>query len=77
MLADQLLSKQTAEGLRAVAAPKLAGSVNLGAMAGIWPVASLVAFSSIAALLGNAAQANYSAANAGMDAWAAELADEV
>jgi hypothetical protein len=76
-LADQLLAKQSPEGLRSVAAPKLAGSLNLGGIARVAPMASFVAFSSIAALLGNAAQANYSAANAAMDAWASTRSDEV
>jgi len=77
VLADQLLAKQSSEGLRTVAAPKLAGSLNLGGIARVAPMASFVAFSSIAALLGNAAQANYSAANGAMDAWATTLSDEV
>ena len=53
-------------------APKVAGTLNLGDAAWVWPVASSVSFSSIAALLGNAGQANYGGANAAMDAWAAK-----
>ncbi len=67
MLADQLLCKHNAEGLRVVSAPKVTGSLNLRGVARVALVASLVAFS-IAAPLGNAAQANYLAANAAMDA---------
>jgi NAD(P)-dependent dehydrogenase (short-subunit alcohol dehydrogenase family) len=65
---DALLGAQTPQGLWTVLAPKLAGTLNLGLYTlAAEPVASLVLFSSIAALLGNVGQSNYAAANACLD----------
>ena len=49
-------------------APKAAGTHNLLAAAAATPLDSVALFSSIAALLGNAGQSNYAAANALLDA---------
>ena len=69
---DNLTRKQTPSSLRKVLAPKLDGAVNaVGALAAARPSRGVAYFSSIAALLGNAGQANYSAANAALDALAA------
>jgi KR domain len=50
-----------------VLAPKAAGTRNLLAAAAATPLGCVALFSSIAALLGNAGQANYAAANAVLD----------
>lgn len=77
MLRDQLLTKQSAASLRHVTAAKVAGLLNLGCLARHHPTAMVVPFSSIAALLGNAGQCNYSAANAAMDAWSSQMQNNV
>ena len=70
-MSDNLTQKQTPSSLRKVLAPKLDGAVNaVGALATARPARGVAYFSSIAALLGNAGQANYSAANAALDALA-------
>lgn len=68
---DATLPKQTAAKLRAVLAPKAAGTQKLLAAAAAAPLGSVALFSSIAALLGNAGQSNYAAANGVLDASAA------
>lgn len=73
VLADALLSNQTAGSLRAVAAPKLCGMRHLAAAAAQQPLQHMLAYSSIAGELGTAGQGNYAAANAGLDATAAVL----
>ena len=77
LLQDALLVKQSATGVRASFAPKLAGAAALHNVAMGLPLAGITAFSSMAGLLGSAGQANYSAANASLDAWAADLASQV
>ena len=76
MLRDGVLGSQTAAGLREVWAPKAQGLRNLAAAFG-GGGATLVAFSSIAGVLGSAGQANYAAANAYMDAWAEAATQQV
>jgi hypothetical protein len=71
VLQDALLPKQSAASLRAAAAPKLAGQTTAVRYLQYHPLHQLLAFSSVAALLGNAGQANYAAANSAMDAAAA------
>lgn len=71
LVQDALLPKQSASGLRAVLAPKLAGTQNLAFACARSPVDGFALFSSIASLLGNAGQTNYAAANAVLDATAA------
>ena len=66
-LSDTLLSKQTALALRVVHAPKAGGCAMLRQCLRGCPLASAVLFSSLAALLGSAGQANYASANAALD----------
>ena len=68
VLADAVLPKQAAHGLARVCAPKAYGAWSLHAMAAASGSGAFVLFSSVAALLGGAAQANYAAANACLDA---------
>ena len=68
VLADALLGNQTASGLRLALAPKTASLACLDRPATLQPAALQLLFSSVAALLGSPGQANYSAANAALDA---------
>ena len=71
VLQDSMLQGQTPTGLRAALAPKVAGLLAMGSAIGLLPMQHVALFSSVASLLGTAGQANYAAANAGLDAWAA------
>ena len=68
---DAPLAKQGPRQVREIFAPKVCGAGKLAAFAGAWPVAASVLFSSVAGLLGSGGQANYAAANAVIDTWAA------
>ncbi len=72
-LHDALLSKQTALALRAVHAPKAGGCAVLRQCLRGCPLEAAVLFSSLAALLGSAGQANYASANAALDGEAEAL----
>ena len=67
-LADGLLSKLTSDAFVRVYGPKVHGAHLLHDGLFAAPVDALLFFSSVAALLGGAGQANYSAANACLDA---------
>ncbi|CAL8465609.1 g5145 [Coccomyxa elongata] len=72
VLKDALLANQNAHSMRQAFAAKASGAAQLAARsAGLLPVATGVAFSSIAGLLGSAGQGNYGAANAVLDEWSA------
>jgi phthiocerol/phenolphthiocerol synthesis type-I polyketide synthase C len=67
LLDDATILSVTAEQIERVLAPKVAGALNLDAATRAVPLDFFVTFSSAAALVGNAGQAAYSAANAAMD----------
>lgn len=71
-LQDGMLASQNLPGLRAVLAAKLGAMQGISSRLPTVPLERLVLFSSVASLLGTAGQANYAAANAGLDAWAAD-----
>ena len=67
VLQDALLARQSMRRLRLVGAPKLGGMATLQSGAHAHILAWSMLFSSVAALLGNAGQINYAAANALLD----------
>jgi acyl carrier protein len=71
-LADATIREMDPARLRAALAPKLAGGWNLHRATLEDPLDFFVLFSSVAAILGLAGQANYAAANAYLDALAAQ-----
>ena len=77
VLADAILAKQAPGGIRAVFAAKVAAAQRWRATMLVQPAAAEVLFSSVAALLGSGGQANYSAANAALDAMAVGLQQQV
>ena len=77
VLADATLRNQTLQGLRTSWAPKVAALQQLSGALGRQPGSFQLLFSSIAALLGSPGQANYSAANAALDAMAQAAQAEV
>jgi len=70
LLADATIANLDAAGFERVVAPKLDGARVLDALTTTDPLDLFVLFSSAAALVGNAGQAAYAAANAAMDALA-------
>jgi len=68
VLADATLRNQSLAGLRKVMGAKVSGLPHLLGSAQLQPGAHHVLFSSVASLLGSPGQANYSAANAALDA---------
>ena len=70
VLTDAVLSRQDALVLAQVYAPKAYGAWGLHAACSATALSSFALFSSVAALLGGAGQANYSAANACLDSLA-------
>ena len=70
VLADGILANLAPSQIRRVLAPKIASLACLLPATALQPAASQLLFSSVAALLGSPGQANYSAANALLDAMA-------
>ncbi|HEX7312485.1 MAG TPA: SDR family NAD(P)-dependent oxidoreductase, partial [Pyrinomonadaceae bacterium] len=68
---DNYLPRKTAEELLHVLAPKVKGTLNLDAATKELPLDFFIMFSSAAAAVGHPAQADYAAANAFMDEFAA------
>lgn len=73
VLQDAALPNQTAAGLRAVCAPKVPFAARASLAAGLQALRAVSLFSSVAAFLGTAGQANYAAANSALDCWAEVL----
>ena len=69
---DSLIANKSEADLRAVLAPKVAGTLALDAALGGDPLDFLVLFASASGALGNPGQADYAAANAFLDAFAQE-----
>ncbi len=67
---DNFILKKTKDELQMVLAPKVTGLVNLDQASKDISLDFFILFSSIAGALGNSGQADYSAANAFMDAYA-------
>ncbi|AEI40435.1 SDR family NAD(P)-dependent oxidoreductase [Paenibacillus mucilaginosus] len=70
-VSDSYILNKTKEELRRVLAPKVSGLVNLDRASRGTPLEFFVLFSSLAGAVGNPGQADYAAANAYMDAYAA------
>ncbi len=70
VLHDGVLSEQSWENMREVMGPKIDGAWNLHLASQNCPLGFFVCFSSTASTLGSAAQANYAAGNAFLDALA-------
>ncbi|MEO8693818.1 MAG: type I polyketide synthase [Acidimicrobiales bacterium] len=75
VLADATLTALDDDRLTAALAPKLAGGWNIHKLTRDQPLDFFVCFSSVAALLGLAGQANYAAGNAFLDALAHQRRD--
>ena len=75
VLQDATLMKQTAAHMRAVLAPKTGAAAHLQQCCWGLPIFRWKLFSSLSGLLGTLGQANYAAANAGLDALADNMQD--
>ncbi len=70
VLDDGFLNTMTRERFERVMTPKIMGAINLHNALGDTPLDFFISFSSISAVIGNAGQANYVAANAFLDGFA-------
>ena len=70
IIQDNFIIRKTTEAFQAVLAPKVTGTLNLDQATRDGALDFFVLFSSVSAALGNPGQADYSAANAFMDAFA-------
>ncbi len=71
LVRDALLVRKSADDLRAVLSPKVAGALNLDAATADLDLDMMVLFASASGALGNAGQSDYAAANAFLDSFAA------
>ncbi|CAM2008614.1 SDR family NAD(P)-dependent oxidoreductase [Acanthopleuribacter pedis] len=71
VIRDAIITKKTHEEIDAVFAPKLDGLLVLDELTQAVPLDFLVVFASVSGVIGNRGQADYAAANAFMDAFAA------
>ena len=76
-LQDSLVENQTLAGLRTVQAPKTLAALHLLRELGPSACHAIVLFGSIAGSIGSAGQANYAAANAGLDTIASLASEKV
>ena len=76
VLRDGLIASQTLKGLCTTMAPKLNGVQNIQGFLANKATEGVLMFSSLAAMLGNAGQANYAAANATLDAMSNEMSNQ-
>ncbi|MER5402154.1 type I polyketide synthase [Streptomyces sp. NPDC002599] len=72
VLADGTVASLSAQSLDHVLAAKAGGAINLHELTRDHHLSAFIAFSALAGTLGNAGQANYAAANAFLDALAAQ-----
>ena len=70
LLQDGILMKQTASGVRRVLGPKITFLSHAAQPTTGHPVHHINLFASVSGFLGSPGQANYAAANAGLDYWA-------
>ncbi len=73
VLQDGVLRQQTAASVRAVCGPKLGFLDQAVAAPQLQPLQAVNLLSSVSAFVGSPGQANYAAANAALDCWAAAL----
>ncbi|KOS43962.1 hypothetical protein ACN38_g5123 [Penicillium nordicum] len=73
VLEDSMLSNMTHTQFLSAITPKVQGTINLASALSSTPLDFLIFLSSSAGIIGNRGQANYSAANAFLDAFAASL----
>lgn len=73
MLQDALFLQQPAAGIRAVCAPKLPFAARAVSEGQHQALRAINMFSSVAAYVGSAGQANYAAANSALNCWAEVL----
>ena len=69
VLADGVVTSQTAANIRNTFAPKLVSTTAMHHRVSGLPISQLLLFSSVASLFGSAGQASYAAANGALEGW--------